>query len=150
MVFLTDNGVAGRWATALCRDTACITIKPLFARLLVSASLCIVLIESSRRPGQSWPRPLRLPALHSHTALSHFMSPALLLFVCLPEVFGNHFPWFSLSHFLSPPFYSFPNDRVFHLWCDLNDSPAVWQWFNMSQCYINPLSSRMLKAWHAG
>lgn len=54
-----------------------------------------------------------------------FYVPTLSLFVFLPEVFGNHFPLFSLS--LSCPFYSLPDERVFHPWCVLNDSPSAWQ-----------------------
>ncbi len=145
MVFLSDNGLAGGWGTVLCRDTACIMIKPLFAWLLLCASLCIVQIKNSLRPGQSWLRSLRLSAPPQPKSSVPFYVLTSSLFVSLPEVFGHHFPSVSLSHSLSLPFYSFSDGRVFHPWCVLNDSPSVWQWFDMSRCYINPLSSRMLK-----
>ncbi len=145
MVFLSDNGLASGWGTVLCRDTACIMIKPLFAWLLLCASLCIVQIKNSLRPGQSWLWSLRLSAPPQPKSSVPFYVPTSSLFVSLPEVFGHHSPSVSLSHSLSLPFYSFSDGRVFHPWCVLNDSPSVWQWFDMSRCYINPLSSRMLK-----
>lgn len=105
MVFLPDNGLAGGWGTVLCRDTACIMIKPLFAWLLLSASLCIVLIK---KQSETWPElavvtpPPNPPQPESSVS---FHVPTSLLFVSVPEVFGNHFPLVSLSHSLSPAFW---------------------------------------------
>lgn len=109
------------------RDTACIMIKPLFARLLLSASLCIVLIK---KQSETWPElaavtpPPNRPQPESSVS---FYVPTSLLFVSLPEVFGTYFPLVSLSHSLSFPFYSFADGGVFHPWCVLNDSPSAWQ-----------------------
>lgn len=112
MVFFWDNGLADGWGTVLCRDTAC--IKLLFAWLLISASLCTVLVENNLRPGQSWPWSLPAPPPPKRSVPFHV--PTLSHFASLPEVFGNHFPLYLfpiLFPFLSTPFLKI---MVFHPW----------------------------------
>ena len=148
MVFLSDNGLAGGWGTALCRDTACIMTKPLFAwLLLVSASLCIVLIENKLRPGQSWPWSPRLQAPCSQSALSLFMSPHCHALYHLPEVFGKHFPLFPLSRSLSPPFLMIGCFILGVFWMTRRQlgSDLICHGATLILCLPH-----MLKAWRAG